>query len=79
MAKENVIVKEATVTQVLPDTKYRVVLPNGFEVLAYAAGKVKRNYVKIMKHDQVKLEISPDDPTRGRIVFRYKKPRTHES
>lgn len=72
MTRDSVMVKDAVVTQVLPDTKYRVQLENGFEILAYASGKVKRNYVKIMKNDLVRLEISLDDTTRGRIVYRYK-------
>ena len=60
------------VTEVLPDSKYRVKLENDHMVLAYAGGKIKKNKIKIMIHDKVECEISPYDVTKGRIVWRFK-------
>ena len=59
----------ATVIEALPDTQFRVQLENGQEVLAYLAGKMRMNYIKVMIGDKVTLELSPDGK-RGRIVRR---------
>ncbi len=72
MIKENKWLKEATVTEVLPDAKYRVTLDNGFQLLAYASGKMKKRYIKIMKKDRVSVVVSVDDHKRGRIIHRHK-------
>ena len=53
----------------LPDTKFRVKLDDGREVLAYLSGKMRLNYIKVMVGDRVTIELSPDG-TRGRIVYR---------
>lgn len=58
------------VIEALPDTTFRVKLENGREVLAYLAGKMRLNYIKVMIGDRVALELSPDG-NRGRIVYRY--------
>ena len=58
-----------TVIEALPDTQFRVQLENGQEVLAYLAGKMRLNYIKVMMGDKVTLELSPDGK-RGRIVRR---------
>lgn len=63
---------EGTVTEVLPNAMFRVVLPNGHKVLAHVSGKMRMHYIKILPGDKVKLELSPYDPTRGRIVYRKK-------
>lgn len=58
-----------TVVEALPDTQFRVELENGQEVLAYLAGRMRMNYIKVMIGDKVSLELSPDGK-RGRIVRR---------
>jgi len=73
---EEKIEAEGVVVEALPNTQFRVELENGHRVLAYLAGKMKRHYIKVLLGDRVKLEISPYDVTRGRIVYRYKVPRT---
>ena len=62
---------EGTVQEVLPNTQFRVRLENGAQVLAYAGGKMRQRYIRIIAGDRVRLEISPYDVTRGRINFRY--------
>ena len=64
--------KTGTVTEVLPNTTFRVALDDGHEVLAYLAGKMRRNYVRIGQGDRVAIELAADDPTRGKIVQRYR-------
>ncbi len=71
MAKEAVIEMEGTVQEVLPNTQFRVRLSNGADVLAYAGGKMRQRYIRIIAGDRVSLEVSPYDVTRGRIVFRH--------
>ena len=61
-----------TVVEALPDTQFRIQLENGQEVLAYLAGKMRMNYIKILTGDKVRVEMSPYDLTKGRITFRYK-------
>lgn len=60
---------EGTVTETLPDAKFRVKLPDGRSVLAYLSGKMRINYIKVMIGDSVTLELSPDG-TKGRIIYR---------
>ena len=73
MAKEeDKILVEGTVVEALPGTQFRVKLDSGHEVLAYLSGKMRKNYIRILLGDQVRLEMSPYDLTRGRIVYRYK-------
>jgi translation initiation factor IF-1 len=61
-----------TVTEVLPNTTFRVRLENGHEVLAYVSGKMRKNYIRILRGDRVAVDLSPYDLTRGRITYRYK-------
>src|SRR5919197_2739275 len=61
-----------TVTEVLPNTTFRVKLENGHEVLAYVSGKMRKNYIRILQGDRVAVDLSPYDLTRGRIPSRYK-------
>ncbi len=73
MAKEDVIECEGTVVESLPNAMFKVQLDNGHEVLAHISGKMRLHFIKILPSDKVRLEISPYDPTRGRIIFRAKK------
>ena len=74
MAKEeDKIVVEGTAIEVLPGTQFKVRLENGHEILAYLSGKMRKYYIRILLGDRVRVEISPYDLTRGRIVYRYKK------
>ncbi len=61
-----------TITEVLPNTTFRVKLENGHEVLAYVSGKMRKNYIRILQGDRVAVDLSPYDLTRGRITYRYK-------
>ncbi len=72
MAKEAPIEMEGEVKEVLPDRRFRVELENGHTVLTTLAGKMKKFRIRVIQGDQVKLEISPYDLSRGRIVYRYK-------
>ncbi|MBC7237031.1 MAG: translation initiation factor IF-1 [Chloroflexi bacterium] len=71
-SKEKIEV-EGTVVEALPNTQFRVELDNGHEVLAYISGKMRKYYIRILLGDRVRVELSPYDLTRGRIVYRYKK------
>lgn len=72
MPKEELIEMEGTVTEVFPDTRFRVMLSNGSEVIAYASGKIRKHRIRILAGDKVTLEMSPYDLTKGRINFRHK-------
>jgi translation initiation factor IF-1 len=72
MAKEETITVEGTVVEALPNTMFRVELANEHRVLAHVSGKMRMHFIKILPGDRVTLEISPYDPTKGRIVYRYK-------
>jgi translation initiation factor IF-1 len=61
-----------TITEVLPNTTFRVELENGHQILAYVSGKMRKNYIRILRGDRVAVELSPYDLTRGRITYRYK-------
>ena len=63
---------DGVVQEVLPNTQFRVEMTNGAVVLAYAGGKVRKNYIRILAGDRVQLELSPYDLKRGRITFRHK-------
>lgn len=69
--KEKVEV-DGKVIEALPGTQFRVELDNGHVVLAYLSGKMRKYYIRILLGDQVKLELSPYDLTRGRIIYRYR-------
>ncbi len=72
MAKEDILEVEGTVLETLPNTTFKVELDNGHEVLAHISGKLRMHYIKILPGDRVKLEVSPYDLNRGRIVWRGK-------
>jgi translation initiation factor IF-1 len=71
--KEAKIDVEGTVIEALPATQFKVRLDSGHEVLAYLSGKMRKYYIRILLGDRVRLELSPYDPTRGRIVYRFKR------
>ena len=74
MAKEeDKIQVEGTVVEALPGTQFRVRLDNDHEVLAYLSGRMRKYYIRILLGDRVRVEMSPYDLTRGRIVYRQKK------
>lgn len=70
MPKEESFEVEGTVTQALANTRFRVELDTGNEVLAHVAGRMRKNFIRIVPGDKVKVELSPYDLTKGRIVFR---------
>jgi len=70
VAKEEPIILQGKVTQVLPGTMFRVALPNGHEVLAHISGRVRKNFIRISVGDSVRMEMSPYDLGKARIIFR---------
>jgi translation initiation factor IF-1 len=72
MAKEALLTMDGVVEEVLRNTQFRVSMPNGGVVLAYACARLRQNRIRIIAGDRVSLEISPYDLTRGRINFRHK-------
>jgi len=70
--KEEQIVTEGTVTQVLPGTMFRVELPGSRNVLAHISGKMRKHFIRIVPGDKVEVELSPYDLTKARIIFREK-------
>ena len=72
MPKDDVIEFEGTVVESLPNAQFKVKLPNGHIITAHLSGKLRLNYIWILPGDKVKVEMSPYDLTKGRIVLRYK-------
>ena len=72
MAKEELLEYEGTVTELLPNAMFRVVLDNEHEVLAHTAGKMRKNRIRVLAGDRVSVEMTPYDLTKGRITFRFK-------
>lgn len=70
--KEEKIEFEGEVLEALSNGKYRIALDNGHETLGYLAGKMRRFRIRIMPGDRIKIELSPYDLNRGRIVYRYR-------
>lgn len=70
MAKEESIEVEGTVLEPLPNAMFRVELENGHKVLAHISGKMRMHYIKILPGDKVRVELSPYDLSRGRIIYR---------
>ncbi len=71
MAKEEPIVLEGTVVETLANTKFRIEIESGHQILAHISGKMRRHYIRIIPGDKVTVEVSPYDLTRGRIIYRY--------
>jgi len=76
MAKEEHIEMSGVVREVLPDSRFRVTLDNGHELIAYSAGKMRKHHIRILAGDKVSLELSPYDMSKGRIMFRHLEPRS---
>ncbi|MCX7879351.1 MAG: translation initiation factor IF-1 [Ignavibacteria bacterium] len=72
MARKGMIEMDGIIEEALPNTQFIVRFENGHKVLAHIAGKMRMNYIKILQGDKVRVEISPYDLTRGRIIYRYK-------
>ena len=71
MAKEELIEMRGRVSEILPDSRYRVTLTNGHQLIAYTGGKMRKHHIRIIAGDDVTLELSPYDLTKGRIMFRH--------
>ncbi|MBP3709842.1 MAG: translation initiation factor IF-1 [Treponema sp.] len=72
MVKEEAIEVEGVVKEALPNTTFRIELQNGHLILATLSGKMRKHYIRIVPGDIVKVELSPYDLNRGRIVFRQR-------
>jgi translation initiation factor IF-1 len=70
MAKEDVIEMDGEIIDTLPNTMFRVQLENGHVVVAHISGKMRKNYIRILTGDKVKVEMTPYDLTKGRITYR---------
>ena len=71
MSKEELIEFEGLVTEILPDARYRIQLDTGHVIVAYTAGKMKKNRIKTLAGDRVTVEMSPYDLDKGRLIFRH--------
>ena len=72
MAKEGAIEVEGVVTEPLPNAMFRVELDNGHKILAHISGKMRKNFIRILRGDRVLVELSSYDLTKGRIIYRFK-------
>jgi translation initiation factor IF-1 len=72
MSKDDHIEMSGIVTETLPNTTFRVELENGHFITAHISGRMRKNYIRILKGDKVTIEISPYDLSKGRITFREK-------
>jgi translation initiation factor IF-1 len=71
MAKEELIEMHGTVDEVLPDSRFRVTLENGHQLIAYTGGKMRKHRIRVLAGDRVSLELSPYDLNKGRLTFRH--------
>jgi translation initiation factor IF-1 len=72
MSKQSSIEQDGTIVEALSNAMFRVELQNGHQVISHISGKMRMHYIKILPGDKVKLEMSPYDLSKGRIVYRYK-------
>jgi translation initiation factor IF-1 len=72
MAKQGLIEVDGVIAEALSNAMFRVLLENKHEVIAHISGKMRLNYIKILQGDRVKLEMSPYDLSKARIIYRYK-------
>jgi len=72
LGKQDVIKVDGIITEILPNTSFKVKLENGHEILAHISGKMRMNFIRILQGDKVSVELSPYDLTKGRITYRYK-------
>jgi translation initiation factor IF-1 len=75
LSKEDLIEMKGKIEEILPDARYKVVLENGHGLIAYTGGKMRKHRIKIIAGDNVTVEMSPYDLTKGRITFRHLEPR----
>lgn len=71
MAKEELIEMQGRVDEVLPDSRFRVTLENGHQLIAYTGGKMRKHRIRVLAGDKVTLEMSPYDLNKGRLTFRH--------
>jgi len=71
MAKEELIEMQGKVDEVLPDSRFRVTLENGHQLIAYTGGKMRKHRIRVLAGDRVSLEMSPYDLNKGRLTFRH--------
>jgi len=71
LAKQDFLEFKGKVTELLPNTMFRVTLENNHEILAHTAGKLKKNRIRILTGDDVLVEVTPYDLTKGRIIYRF--------
>lgn len=72
MAKQSAIEQDGTIVEALSNAMFRVELENGHEIIAHISGKMRMHYIKILPGDKIRVEMSPYDLSKGRIVFRCK-------
>ncbi len=72
LAKEELLEFSGVVTELLPNATFRVELENGHEIIAYTAGKMRKNRIRVLAGDKVTIEMTPYDLSKGRITFRHK-------
>jgi len=72
LSKSDVIELEGTVIEKLPNAEFKVKLSNGHEIIAHISGRLRMNFIRIIPGDQVLIEMSPYDLTKGRIIWRAK-------
>ncbi|MDX1589697.1 MAG: translation initiation factor IF-1 [Oleiphilaceae bacterium] len=72
MPKSDAVEMEGVITDTLPNTMFRVELENGHTVTAHISGKMRKNYIRILTGDKVKVELTPYDLSKGRITYRYR-------
>jgi translation initiation factor IF-1 len=72
MAKEQNIEVDGEIIETLPNAMFKVALENGHEVLAHTAGRMRKNRIRVLAGDEVLVQVTPYDLTKGRIIFRYK-------
>ena len=72
MSKEEILEFKGKVTDLLPNAMFKVELENGHEVLAHTAGRMRKNRIRVLAGDEVLVQVTPYDLTKGRMIFRYK-------
>ena len=72
MSKKEILEFKGKVTDLLPNAMFKVELENGHEVLAHTAGRMRKNRIRVLAGDEVLVQVTPYDLTKGRIIFRYK-------
>ena len=71
MAKEETLEYDGVVKELMKNANFKISLDNGHEVIAVAAGRLRKNRIRVLQGDRVKVSVSPYDLTRGRVTFRY--------